>query len=318
MVDVLLLCLSVGLTAAAACSHPRSHLTPTVNKYITVGRGPFASTLVRARLLYVTNADSDSISVVDTSTDTVINTIPIGHPTGIASSRDGTEVYVVTNEDDIISVAVIDTKSQKIITKIELSDAEDSSFIALTESGNVREGYVSNVYSRSARAEGTLEGFVSVLDLRKHVVLTKINISSVTSNYSIGCPEGIAVVSAGKHADRWLYLNTQCASARPSSPGHDPIFQIETQSNSVVDVINFAKSELPNVGTGLGITPDGRQIWAAGGDACSQPSYDHLGCEQGCVIRLRLLMSRQMGYSRSYSMVLRCSFLSPQIRRLRF
>lgn len=88
---------------------------------------------------------------------------------------------------------------------------------------------------------------------------------------SIGCPEGIAVTPDGTR----IYLNTQCA-APPGRSGHDPIFAIDTET----DTVTTGFDTIPNVGTGLGVNPNGNQIWASGGDACSSTAYDRVGCDE--------------------------------------
>jgi YVTN family beta-propeller protein len=51
----------------------------------------------RAQNAYITNASSNTVSVIDTATDTVIATIPVSlHPFGVAVSPDGSKVYVTT------------------------------------------------------------------------------------------------------------------------------------------------------------------------------------------------------------------------------
>src|SRR5258708_38882773 len=49
----------------------------------------------RAQNAYITNQSSSTVSVIDTATDTVIATIPVGFtPFGVAVSPDGSKVYV--------------------------------------------------------------------------------------------------------------------------------------------------------------------------------------------------------------------------------
>jgi len=51
----------------------------------------------RAQNAYITNQFSNTVSVIDTATDTVIATIPVGlTPFGVAVSPDGSKVYITT------------------------------------------------------------------------------------------------------------------------------------------------------------------------------------------------------------------------------
>jgi YVTN family beta-propeller protein len=74
-----------------------------------------------AQNAYITNQDSDNISVIDTPTNTVIATIPAGeYPEGVAVSQDGRRAYI-TNRNRLGSgnitgtVMVIDTTTNTVI-----------------------------------------------------------------------------------------------------------------------------------------------------------------------------------------------------------
>src|ERR1700757_4418009 len=54
-----------------------------------------ATTQCPARLVYFANLDSNDVSIIDTSNDTVLATVPVGNsPFGVALKPDGTRVYV--------------------------------------------------------------------------------------------------------------------------------------------------------------------------------------------------------------------------------
>jgi YVTN family beta-propeller protein len=59
-----------------------------------------------APFLYVTNAGDDTVSVIDTATNTVVGSpIPVGSvPETLAVTPDGTKVYVTNNFDTTVSV----------------------------------------------------------------------------------------------------------------------------------------------------------------------------------------------------------------------
>ena len=55
--------------------------------------------------VYVANRNSENVSVIDTMTNTVITTIPVGEGTdGIAMTPDGTKIYVVKPYSGNVSV----------------------------------------------------------------------------------------------------------------------------------------------------------------------------------------------------------------------
>ncbi len=69
-----------------------------------------ASSPHAAPFAYITN-DSNNVSVVDTATNTVIATIPVGNsPVGVAVDPAGRRVYVANSSDNNVSVINIKTK----------------------------------------------------------------------------------------------------------------------------------------------------------------------------------------------------------------
>src|SRR5215467_5899030 len=76
-------------------------------------------TVYSQTVAYVANNQSNSVSVIDTATNTVTATIPVGDgPSGAVFSPDGTRVYVMNTRDDIISV--IDTATNTVAASIAL------------------------------------------------------------------------------------------------------------------------------------------------------------------------------------------------------
>ena len=66
------------------------------------------------RFAYAADGDSNQVAVIDTETDSVVATIPVGdEPWRAYASPDGTKMLVPNNGDQTVSV--IDTKSNKVI-----------------------------------------------------------------------------------------------------------------------------------------------------------------------------------------------------------
>lgn len=69
--------------------------------------GAMSTTYAQTRA-YVSNANDSTVSVIDTTTNTVIATVPVGAgPFEVAITPDGARVYVANNISD--AVFVIDT-----------------------------------------------------------------------------------------------------------------------------------------------------------------------------------------------------------------
>ena len=71
------------------------------------------STESLAQNAYITNNQSNNVSVINTRTNEVITTIPVGGGWGVAVSPDGRKVYVANGE-----LAVIDTATNTVATTL--------------------------------------------------------------------------------------------------------------------------------------------------------------------------------------------------------
>src|SRR5215213_905092 len=81
---------------------------------------------------YVANRFDNTVSVIDTATNTVVATVPVGDsPSAIAVTPDGAFAYV-TNAGDFF-VSVIDTATNTVVTTVPVGAG--SSGIAITPDG---------------------------------------------------------------------------------------------------------------------------------------------------------------------------------------
>jgi YVTN family beta-propeller protein/VCBS repeat-containing protein len=99
--------------------------TPAVDA-IPVGSGPGLVAFSRdGSLAYVTNANSDTVSVIDTATHTVVDInpatpgvdgIPVGsYPTGVAVSPDGSFAYVTNSYSNTVSVISLGANTPPVV-----------------------------------------------------------------------------------------------------------------------------------------------------------------------------------------------------------
>jgi YVTN family beta-propeller protein len=81
--------------------------------------GLLGNTQSRAQNAYITNSGSSTVSVIDTATNKVIATIPVGKsPGGVVVSPDGSKVYAANNGSN--SVSVIATATNTVIATIRV------------------------------------------------------------------------------------------------------------------------------------------------------------------------------------------------------
>ncbi|MGC9157329.1 MAG: YncE family protein, partial [Candidatus Micrarchaeia archaeon] len=102
--------ISVANTVISGGIGPYSGSYSFVNNHvfntIKVGSEPYGVAFnPSGTLAYVTNYGSDTVSVIDVSTNTIVNTITVGsEPTGVAFNPSGTLAYVTNYGSNTVSV----------------------------------------------------------------------------------------------------------------------------------------------------------------------------------------------------------------------
>ena len=87
---------------------------------IVLGSGPSS-----AQNAYITNSGSNTVSVIDTATNTVVSTIPVGTtPFGVAVTPDGSKVYIANATSNTVSV--IDTATNAVVSTIPVGSGPDA------------------------------------------------------------------------------------------------------------------------------------------------------------------------------------------------
>jgi YVTN family beta-propeller protein len=225
--------------------------------------------------VYVANADSDDVTVIDASTNTVATTIGVGdEPRNPAVSPNGTRVYVPNRFDD--TVTVINGTTNTVITTIMDSngDFDEPYSAAVSPDG-------SRVYIANKEGSGSSTGSLTVINAATNTVLTTIDDPCFVS------PEWVTVNPAGTFAyvvsrqgDSVCVVSTASntvvdevdVGSAPRSAvvtcdgqfvyvandgGSPDVSKIRTSDNTVVNGINFSTGGARN----MSITPDGRKIY---------------------------------------------------------
>src|SRR5215831_313246 len=88
---------------------------------------------------YVTNINSNTVSVIATATNTVVATVPVGtNPFGVAITPDGTHAYVTNGSSDTVSV--IATATNTVVATVSVGSLPVG--VAITPDGT--HAYVAN------------------------------------------------------------------------------------------------------------------------------------------------------------------------------
>lgn len=218
---------------------------------------------------YVANSLSDSVSVIDTPTNNVIATVPVGSdPFGVAINTAGTRVYVTNIKSN--NVSVIDAASNTVVATFSVGSAPY--FIAVNRTGT--RAYVANALSNSVTvidaATNTVIATVAVglnpfglvinsAGTRVFVANTRSNSISVidTATETVVATVGTAlpapsVVAIHPSGDR-VYVGHY--------PGDSGITVIDTTTNAVTAVIGAPS---PNSTLGIAVHPSGTRVYASG------------------------------------------------------
>jgi uncharacterized protein (TIGR03437 family) len=219
---------------------------------------------------YVANFGSNTVSVIDTSSNTVVATVNVGsQPYAVAVTPDGTQAYVANCGGDVFVIATsnntvsakvvvggcpydvaitpdgtrayvvrdnansvwaIDTSSNTVVAKVTVADTPGA--IAITPDGT--RAYVVSVGTLSVSPA------VSVIDISSNTVVTTLSVAELGRT-----PVGVAITPDGKHA----YV--------PNTGGYVSV--IDTSSNTVTTQVT-----VPGIGisqVGVAITPDGKHAY---------------------------------------------------------
>ncbi len=145
------------------------------------------------RYAYAADGDSNQVAVIDTETDSVIATIPVGdEPWRAYASPDGTKMMVPNNGDQTVSV--IDTKTNKVISTFP--GGED-----MTGINYVNGGKKAYVISRG-------ESAVYVFDMEKMKESKRIKFDQdMTFETASTTPDGKKVYLAASQANSVIVLD---------------------------------------------------------------------------------------------------------------
>ena len=179
------------------------------------GAAPFA---------YITNSDSNTVSVIDTATDNITATVNVESlPFGVAVTPDGTKVYIANVYSDTVSVINTTTNTVTATVNVGLNPYG----VAVTPDGT-------KVY---VTIQGS--GIVSVINTANNTVIAPVNVVSGSD------PLGVAVTPDGSK----VYVTNW---------GNSTVSVINTSTNSITATVYGL-----NTPYGVAVTPDGSTVYVA-------------------------------------------------------
>lgn len=249
------------------CSQPNS------NNLVRMNVVPSTSNKV-----YVVNQDSNNVSVIDTTTDTVVDTVAVGNlPRGSGVSPNGTRVFVTNRGGD--SVSIINTATDTVLSEVDVGNVPTR--VAFTP--NSAKAYVPN--------NGAPLG-ISVVDVASETLLSFIPITGLADPTTIptlaSTPDGTKIYAARLTTDNVDVIDTATDTVTATiAVGNSPRAVAITPDGTKVYVTNTASHTVSVISTatntvtatvavqfsprGMVITPDGSKAYVAnrGSDSVS-------------------------------------------------
>src|SRR6266478_6302735 len=209
---------------------------------------------------YIVNTGSNSVSVIDTTSNTVVATVSVGgSPLEVAITPDGTRVYVTNGNDNTVSV--VDAASNTVVatvrvgalptavaitpdgTRVYVTTGDAVSVIDATSNTVVATVGVSGlgvaITPDGTRAYVATFGTVSVIDTASNTVVATVVLGEDYQN----SPIGVAITPDGTRA---YFTNSGVASVS----GLGSVSVIDTASNIVVATVGVGA-----FAQGVAITP---------------------------------------------------------------
>lgn len=242
---------------------------------VNTGSSPVTATItatpINAAFAYVANESDGTISVINTVTNLVVNTLTVGpQPIGEAVNADGTRAYIVNNNAGNSSgtVSVINTANNNTIATITVGSSPDG--ISVSPDGS--HVYVANQTS----------GTVSVIDAATNKVTATITVGLNPYGISAGT-DGSNVYVTNSVSNTVSVINTATNTVTATIPvGTYPVgvsvspdgssVYVTNQKSNNVSVISTTSSTVIAaiaVGTqpvGVSISPDGTTLYVANAD----------------------------------------------------
>ena len=179
--------LATGAATLAEPAYPEEAAVVTTLTLEPDGSRPVALAVnPSTERIYVANAGSDNVSVIDSASSTVITTIAVGHsPRGIAVDPGVNRVYVANSGSN--EVSVIDGESNEVVATVAVGE-EPWGLAADPNTGRV---FVSN------RGSST----VSVIDGRHNLVVAIVPVGDLPTGVAVNPDKGrVYVASSGSGA----------------------------------------------------------------------------------------------------------------------
>lgn len=217
---------------------------------------------------YVANISVNTVSVINTTTNAVVTTIPVGDgPWGVALNQAGTYAYVVNNHDTATgdSVSVISTATNAVVATIKVGSVPfgmafapngKTAYVANGKSNSVS---VINTGTKTVTATVTVQSDpvgLAVMPNGTYVYVAN-DVSGSVSVISTLTKKVVATITVGSNPIA-VAISPDSATAFVTNSGSGTISVIQTATNKVVNTINVSAGPF-----GAAVSPDGHWLYVA-------------------------------------------------------
>jgi YVTN family beta-propeller protein len=215
--------------------------------------------------VYVTNAVSSTVSVIDTATNKVTATVTVGEfPSGIAVNPTGTKVYVAEYNDKTVSV--IDTATNTIKATVPIGCGP----YGVAVSPNGKKVYVATLND------------ISVIDTATNTVTDRVSVGTSPRGIAV-TPDGTKVYVVNGYDGTVSVIDTGTNTVTATvpvggwsegvavSPNGKKVY-VANYWDGIVSVIDTATNKVTgtvkggNYPYGIAVTPDGKKVYVVNND----------------------------------------------------
>jgi YVTN family beta-propeller protein len=256
---------ALALAAVALIALPASAAVDHVADTIAVGAAPAGMALSPdGSRLYVANVSASSISVIDTATQTVTDTIVIGDPTLLTLSPDGSRLFVAQLTSP--EVIIIDTATHAVEAAAPVN-GDSASMVAVSPDGNTLyvSGYFSADISVVAVNTATLTDTIPAGSEPLGLALTSDGATLYVGDGSGSALRVIDTASSTVTATVALPADPHFVALSPDehtlyvgSPDANSVYVVDTSTLTVTST--WAAGGQP---FGIAVSPDGSTVYVA-------------------------------------------------------
>jgi len=233
---------------------------------INNGTNPVIATVTvtpqKAGLAYISNYGSNTVSVLRTTSNTIVATIPVGAgPWAVSVSPDDSRVYVTNNIGGTVSV--INTATNAVIATVAVGSNPDG--ICVSPDGS--RVYVTNLNS----------GSVSVIDASTNTLVSTISVSPGATGITVS-PDGKTLYVVSAASNQVLAINTSNntvianipvgtgATGIAITPDGSKIFVANDVSNDITIINALTNTAITTIAggvnpLGVAVSPDGSRAY---------------------------------------------------------